>query len=101
MNLSPILEKIKTVAEREIANGNTTESNVRLENGELLWAALALMGFSYTQIRGQSDGNDASSFWPFGKFQPSETPEENLIRVCQFIIFEIDRLKQKGTKNGV
>lgn len=92
MELNQILDEIKNIAETEIANGNTTESNKRLENAELLWGALALLGYSYSQIRGLKEGEDAADFWPFGKFNPSESPKENLLKACQLIIFEVDRL---------
>lgn len=93
MNLDKILEQIKAVAEQEIGYGNTTESNVRLTNGELLWGSLALLGYGYSQVRGtQEEDSDPSDFWPFGEFKPSDTARENLIRACQMIIFEIDRL---------
>lgn len=92
MNLDPIIEQIKEVAKREESFGNTTASNSRLENGELLWAALALMGYGYSQSRGLKEGEDAADFWPFGKFEPSDDYRQNLIRACQMILFEIDRI---------
>lgn len=97
MNIENTLEQIRQIAKQEADAGNTTESNSRLENGELLWAALALLGHGYTQIRGTvaTEGNPAD-FWPFGPFIPSESAKENLMRACQMIIFEIDRLE-----NGV
>lgn len=93
MNLDTILSQIREIAEQEIGYGNTTESNVRLTNSELLWGSLALLGYGYSQLRGSKDeDSDPSDFWPFGKFNPSESPRENLLRACQMIIFEIDRL---------
>jgi len=100
MQIDQILEEIKIVAQQEVSNGNTTESNSRLENCELLWAALALLGHSYTQLRGSKPDENAAEFWPFGKFEPSDTAKENLVRSCQLILFEIDRLNNQN-KDGV
>lgn len=95
MNIDQTLEQIKDRVKQEVENGNSTESNIRLENGELLWAALAFLGYGYSQVRGSKEDSDPSEFYPFGKFDPSETPQENLVRACQMIIFEIDRLNSR------
>lgn len=100
MDITKTLELIKTRVESEVADGNDTASNVRLQNGELLWAALALLGYAYSQERGLKEGEEAEQFWPFGKFAPSETVKENLIRSCQMIIFEIDRLNVNEVDNS-
>lgn len=102
MDITTTLELIKARVESEVADGNDTASNSRLQGGELLWAALALLGYAFAEERGLKEADEAQDFWPFGKFKPSDTTKENLIRTCQMIIFEIDRLDNiNNSKDGV
>jgi hypothetical protein len=68
MTKDEILEKLKKIKSK---NTEKLESS----QNEFLFAALALLGAAYSQMRNQGIEMEAAEFWPFGEFKPNSDPK--------------------------
>lgn len=92
MNTDEIIDKIRELRHENIKKGFDPDHNSKYNKTELLMAAVALIGVSYSQILSLGKESEAQEFWPFGILEPSKDPKENLIDACQFIVSEIEKL---------
>jgi hypothetical protein len=86
MSKDEIIEKIKESTQ------NLSDTQLDNSGSKFIFAAIALIGVSYSLINNLGIEKDAQEFWPFGKFRPSIDPKENLIDACSLLISEIERL---------
>jgi hypothetical protein len=90
MNIEEIINEINNLRLSKVERGEV--DNSKYVKCELLLAAVALIGVSYSQTLGLGIEKEAKDFWPFGNFNPSPDVNKNLIEACHFIISQIERV---------
>lgn len=59
---------------------------------DIIYASIALIGASYSQINNLEMEREAADFWPFENFAPDEDAKKNLINACAFLLFQIKKM---------
>ena len=90
--LEEIIKSIKAERQKQIGKGYTVDYDQQHKNGQLLLAALTLVGFAHGQTSGDNNFKEAKELWPFKNFSPSESVQDNLVQACSLIIAEIQKL---------
>jgi hypothetical protein len=95
MSIDKAIEELQNVIKSKKDQGYSVDHYKQYNNCELLYAALALMGTAYSQLKGLNTEQEANEMWPFGVFEPSENPNDNLIKACYFILSEVEKNKSQ------